>query len=277
MRKLSLALLALALLPAAATAQDSRSCKHSAPRDLSFQVGDARTVVFEIGQHDLRLRGAPGKGGRIQGRACASGASMLDRLTLTQERVGDRLIVRLQREDKRVLSFGNSYGYLKLEGTVPDNVKVEFNVGSGDAIVTGVSALALSVGSGDAEARQVKGAVSAKVGSGDIELSGIGSLDVSSIGSGDIKARQVRGAAKVGSIGSGDLELDDVGGGVEIGSIGSGDADLANIGGDVVVRSIGSGDLDVDGVRGTLVVRSKGSGSVDHANVSGKVDLPKKR
>lgn len=277
MRKLPFALLALALLPLAASAQDDRACKHSAPRNLSFEVGDARTVVFQIGQHDVRVSGAPGKGGRLQGRACASGTGLLDDLTLTQERVGDRLIVRAQRKDRTVFSLGNYYAYLKLEGTVPDDVAIEFDVGSGDAVVSGVSSLALDVGSGDAEARQVKGAVSAKVGSGDIALADIGSLDVSSVGSGDLQARKVRGSAKVGSIGSGDLELHDVAGSVDIGSIGSGDAELARIGGGVEVGSIGSGDIDIDGVRGDLVVRSKGSGSVDHANVTGKVDLPKKR
>ena len=277
MRKLPLALFALAVLPLAAFAQDDRACKHSAPRNLSFEVGNARTVVFQIGQHDVRVAGAPGKGGRLQGRACASGPGLLDDLTLTQERDGDRLIVRAQRKDRTVFSLGNHYAYLKLEGTVPDNVAVEFDVGSGDAVVRGVSSLALEVGSGDAEARQVKGAVSAKVGSGDIALADIGALEVSSIGSGDLEARQVRGAAKVGSIGSGDLELHDVAGDVEIGSIGSGDADLAKVGGSVELGSIGSGDIDIDGVRGDLVVRSKGSGSVGHANVGGKVDVPKKR
>ena len=46
-------LLALLTLSAPSLASD-RYCKHEAPRQLTLDVGDARTVVFDIGQqtHD---------------------------------------------------------------------------------------------------------------------------------------------------------------------------------------------------------------------------------
>ncbi|WP_165942188.1 GIN domain-containing protein [Luteimonas arsenica] len=275
---LSLSLLALAVAAApAAHADDDRACKHSAPQSLTLDIGDARSIEFHVGNSKLRLDGKPGKAGSLQGRACASSADDLARLRLEQKREGDTLVVRLAREERSGWSFGNRYAYFDLAGSVPDGMRIEVSVGSGDAWANDLSELGLTVGSGDAEGRRIHGKVDARVGSGDIELADLGSLDVDSIGSGDLKARGVGGNARIGSIGSGDLELRDVGGNVDIGSVGSGDADLERIKGSVEVGSVGSGDIDIDGVGGDLRVRAVGSGSVDHSGVAGRVDLPRKR
>jgi DUF4097 and DUF4098 domain-containing protein YvlB len=275
MRRLLIALCAIALFSPTAFAQDGK-CKHTASRDLKLDIGDARAVVFEIGPHDLRLTASPKAPGRVQGRACASDPKALEDLLVTQERVGDKLVVRAGHKDRRVINlFGSYYAYLELEGTVPDDVMVQLKVGSGDAWVTGASALSVDTGSGDVEAKRIRGAVTAKVNSGDIVLDDIGSLHVLSVGSGDLSVERVRGAVEVGSIGSGDFELDGAQGGVEIDSIGSGDAGVSDIGGDVRVGSIGSGDFNARDVRGGLTVRSVGSGSVEHSGIDGAVDVPK--
>lgn len=275
---LSLALLSLAAASAPALADDDRACRHSAPQSLVLDIGDARLVEFRVGASKLRLGGKPGRSANLQGRACASSADDLARLQLEQSREGDRLVVRLNLEQREGWSFfGNHYAYFDLSGTVPDDMPVEVSVGSGDAWLRDLSGLGLIVGSGDAEARGIRGEVRATVGSGDITLEDIGSLDGGSIGSGDLAARNVRGDARVGSIGSGDLDLRGVGGRVEIGSIGSGDADLERIGGSLDVGSVGSGDIDASGIGGDLRVRSLGSGSVDHSGVAGQVDIPRKR
>ncbi|MGY1457689.1 hypothetical protein ACW5F0_03425 [Luteimonas sp. A534] len=272
-----IALCVLGLAAAPAQADDDRACKHSTAQSLTLDIGDARVIEFDVGASKLRLDGKSGKAGSLQGRACGSSESELARLSLEQSREGDRLVVRLAREERVGLSFGNRYAYFDLSGTVPDNMPIVIGVGSGDAWATGLSELGLTVGSGDADARRIAGEVDARVGSGDIVLADIGSLNVGSIGSGDLEARGVRGDARVGSIGSGDLGLRDVRGSVDIGSIGSGDADLERIGGSVDIGSVGSGDIDVSGVAGDLRVRALGSGSVDHDGVTGKVDLPRKR
>lgn len=275
---LTLALLALALPAAPALADDDKACRHSAPQSLVLDIGDARSIEFRVGASKLRLDGKPGRDGSLQGRACASSADDLGRLQLEQSREGDRLVVRLNREQRSGWTlFGNHYAYFDLSGSVPDGIPVEVTVGSGDAWLQGLSSLGLTVGSGDAEARRIRGEVRATVGSGDITLDDIGSLDGGSIGSGDLAARNVRGDARMGSIGSGDLELRGVGGAVGIGSIGSGDADLERVTGSVEVGSVGSGDVDASGVGGDLRVRSLGSGSVDHDGVAGRVDIPRKR
>lgn len=271
-----IALFILSLLSPAAFADDGK-CRHSAPRDLKLDIGDARAVVFEIGPHDLRLAASPKAPGRVQGRACASDPKALEDLVVTQQRVGDKLVVRVGRERNVINLFGSYYASLELEGTLPDDVMVQLKVGSGDAWVSGASALSIDTGSGDVEAKRIRGAVTAKVNSGDIALDDIGSLHVLSIGSGDMSVDNVRGAVEVGSIGSGDFELDGAQGGVQIGSIGSGDAYAGDIGGDVRVGSIGSGDFTARDVRGGLTVRSVGSGSVEHSGVAGKVDVPDRR
>lgn len=244
---------ALALLPFAAMAQDG-NCQHSQARDLKLDLAGAKAVVFDIGQHDIEV--VTGTDYAVHGRACASDAKYLPELTLSQHRVGDKLVVVARRDQRAWLSLGNNYAYLRLKATVPADLMVQLNVGSGDARATGVAALSADVGSGDVRAENVRGQVTADVGSGDIELENIGALHVVSVGSGDLKARKVARDVKVGDIGSGDVELYGVGGNVE-------------------VDEIGSGDIEVHGARGNLHVRSVGSGSVRHRDVTGKVDVPR--
>ena len=275
---LSLPLLALALSASPdALADDDRGCKHSSPQSLTLDIGDARRIEFHVGASKLRLDGKAGGGGSLQGRACASSAGELERLRLEQSREGETLVVRLVREERAGWSFGNRYAHFDLSGTVPDDVRIEVSVGSGDAWANDLAELGLTVGSGDAEARRIRGTVDARVGSGDIVLADIGSLDLGAIGSGDVQARGIRGDARVGSIGSGDLELAGVGGRVDIGSLGSGDIELERVTGSVEIGSIGSGDIDIQGLGGDLLVHALGSGSVDHEGVAGRVDLPRKR
>lgn len=266
----------LLLLPAVAFAEDK--CKYSQPRNLSLDLTGVKAVVFELAQHDLKLEASPGANADIQGMACASQEKNLAQLQLTQQRIGDKLVVRAHREGQSLGIFlGDNYAYLKLRATLPDNIPVQLKVGSGDADVSGVPVFSADVGSGDVVAKRIRGLAAASVGSGDIEFDDVGSLKVISIGSGDIAAKRVRGDVEVGGIGSGDFELEGAKGRVEIGSIGSGDARVREVGGDVEVGSIGSGSVSVRDVQGKLTLRSKGSGSIHHSDVAGQIDLPENR
>ncbi len=271
-----LPLLALWALSAPTLAGD-RYCRHEAPRQLALDIGDASTVVFEVGPHDLTVESRAGAPAAMKGRACSSHAERLDRLKIEQRRAGDKLIVRMYQEGNfGGISFGSTYAYMNLTATLPDHLPVQVKVGSGEAEVTGAPVFSADVGSGHAVGRNIRGLAAASVGSGDIDIHGAGSLKVVSIGSGDVEAEDVRGATDVGSIGSGGFELSR-GGSVEIGSIGSGGAALRDITGNVVVGSIGSGGVEVRNVSGGLTVRSVGSGDVDHDGVKGRIDIPKRR
>ncbi len=273
MRKLSLLTLLL-LVPAAAFAA-TPECKHSEPRNLTLDLSGVKAVVFDIAANDLTVEAIAGAKPALGGQACASNEKSLQQLKLTQHKAGDKLYVTARREGSAGgLFLGSNYAYLKLTATLPDNLMVQLKVGAGDAVVTGAPLLSADVGSGDVEAKHIRGLVAATVGSGDISLEDIGSLHVISVGSGDLSARKVRGAAKVGSVGSGDFELDGAAGDVEIGSVGSGDARVSGVQGSVKVASVASGDVEVDDVRGDLSVGSKSSGSVSHNRIDGHVNVP---
>jgi hypothetical protein len=269
-------LLALLALSAPVQAAD-RYCKHEAPRQLALDIGNAKTVVFEVGPHDLKVESRAGLPAGMSGRACSSHAERLAQLKVEQRRAGDKLIVRMYFDGKFSGMFlGGAYAYLNLTATLPDHLPVQVKVGSGEAEVTGAPVFSADVGSGHAVGRSIRGLAAASVGSGDIDIHGAGSLKVVSVGSGDVEADNIQGATSVGSIGSGGFELSR-GGDVEIGSIGSGGAELRDITGNVVVGSIGSGGVDVRNVSGGLTVRSIGSGDVDHDGVKGQIDIPKRR
>lgn len=269
-------LLALLALSAPALASD-RYCKHEAPRQLTLDIGDARTVVFEVGPHHLSVESRAGAPAAMRGRACSSHAERLADLKIEQRHVGDKLIVRMYHDGKfSGVFFGGNYAYMHLSATLPDHLPVQVKVGSGEAEVTGAPVLSADVGSGHAVGRSIRGLVAASVGSGEIDVHGAGSLNVVSIGSGEVEADKVRGATQVGSIGSGSFSLSGSGD-VEIRSIGSGGAELRGISGNVTVGSVGSGGVDVRDVTGNLSVRSVGSGDVDHDGVKGQIDIPKRR
>ena len=284
---------ALLLLPLSALATDAQNCKFTAARTLKLDVAGAKAVVFEVNQHDLKVVASAG-GGQLDGRACASNQEWLDQLVLDQRRVGDKLVVSLRRDSRDALSMGNSYAWLDIRGSVPDNLPLQVKVGSGDASVENAQSLSVDVGSGDAAARGTRGSIHAAVGSGDLDIDGGSSLNLLSLGSGDVTARNIGGDASTGTVGSGDLKITDVRGNarldtvgsgdiefkrvqgnVEVGVVGSGGVDLTDIGGNVHVRSHGSGDITVNGAGGNLTVDHSGSGEVRHRDIGGKVTLPR--
>lgn len=268
-------ILLLAALPLAASAQ--RACQDSESRDLALDLTGVQTVVFEIDAQELVLTASKDAAVSVNAKACASERSLLQKLNLTQHRVGEKLIVRAERDANMGWNRGKRYAYLQVRASLPDTMPVQVKVGSGDAAVSGVASLSLDVGSGDAKANRVRGMVYAEVGSGDIELDDIGGLNAISVGSGDLTARGVRGSATIGSVGSGDLEVSGTEGALQLGSVGSGDARLTDIGGDITVDRVGSGDLDVERARGRLTVHKLGSGSLNHRDVAGSVDVPRNR
>lgn len=248
-------LCSLLLLPLTAFAR--QQCEHSRPFELSPSLDGIDTVVFDVDGFNLDLKAAAGASAHLQGAACASSAEKLERLKFHHERRGDTLVVAMDYDNEgwEFNLFGENYTDMNLTATLPADVAVEVDTGSGDAEIEGVARLDLVVGSGDAVVRDVPGPVSVVVGSGDAKLTGVGPLKVGSVGSGDLEARQIGGDVVVGSIGSGDVDLIDVAGSVEVGSV-------------------GSGSLDVDIASGDLHVRSIGSGDVDHHRVAGIHDLP---
>lgn len=234
-------------------------CKYEAPRHLQLDLAGVRGVQLEVNSFDLHVKAAPGSRQLLlDGRACASEASMLDRLQVSQRREGDQLIVALGGNRSgggfSLNLFGASYASLDVTVQLPPEMPTTLRVGSGDAWAVGLHQLASVVGSGDLHVSQISGAFSTSVGSGDVDASDVGSLQAGAVGSGDLRAQRVKGDAKVGAIGSGDVKLHDVGGSVRVDTLGSGNLVVRNAGGDLSLGAKGSGDVDHSGVRGKVSV-----------------------
>lgn len=252
MRRTALALLLLA--PLAVYAADD--CRYQAPRNLQADLAGVRGVQIDVNSYDLHVNGAPGaKQLVVNGRACASDPSLLDKLQITQRREGDQLIVELGGGNTFSFHLFGSYSS-DIEATVqlPPELPVTVRVGSGDASVSGVQQLHGSVGSGDLHVSRISGAFDTSVGSGDVDANDVGSLQAGSVGSGDLKVSGIRGDARIGSIGSGDVTLRNVGGNVHADTLGSGDLGVHDVGGDLSLGAKGSGDVNYSGVKGKVSV-----------------------
>lgn len=248
----------VAVLYAPFAAFAAGSCKFEAPRNLQADLAGVRSVQVDVNSRDLHLIGGTStKGLSLAGRACASEQAALERLTVTQHREGDQLLIEIggNRSGSGFSLFGDSETSIDVTVNLPATMPVTVRVGSGDADVRGVQELRSTVGSGDLHVHQVAGQFATSVGSGDVEASDIGSLQLDSVGSGDFKADGIKGDANIGSIGSGD-------------------ATLGHVGGSVHADTLGSGDLTVRDVGGDFSLGAKGSGDVGHSGVKGKVSVP---
>jgi len=263
----------IAFLPALAAANSE--CRFTAERNFDVEASGLSTVAFDLGSSDVVVEGVPGLARvEVRGRACSSDEAWLDRLTVDQNRSGDRLdITPHDGHDLKANWFGSSYAYVDLHVRMPTKLAVTIKSQSGDAQVTNVSALDFDASSGDLIVNDISGPLAVEVSSGDVRAADIGTVDIRGTSSGDIRLRDVHGPVDVSRSGSGDLSFDDVGS-VRIGSVGSGDVVIAGAGGDVEIDSIGSGDINVNDVGGNFRVGSKGSGDIHHRNVRGTVSVP---
>ncbi|OOG38385.1 hypothetical protein B0E52_14150, partial [Rhodanobacter sp. C06] len=162
MRRAVLALLLLAPLSVYAANQ----CKYQAPRNLQLDLAGVRGVQIDVNSYDLHVNGASGaKQLVVNGRACASDQSLLDKLQITQRREGDQLIIELGGQNNFSFHlFGSSYTNLEANVQLPPELPVTVRVGSGDATVAGVQQLRTMVGSGDLHVSNISGAFSTSVG-----------------------------------------------------------------------------------------------------------------
>ncbi len=265
------------LLLATAPALANHPCAFTAERSLDISPAGLAALRFELASSDLHVEGVPGLAKiEVRGHACASQQEWLGELNMTQDRVGNKVVVKPTPRVEHHGLFGDHYAYIDFTVRVPASLALEVDTHSGDADIAHIASLDFSSHSGDLKLANVAGAASVQVGSGDVVASDIGSLVLRGAGSGDVTANNVRGDVKVGHVGSGDLHFADVRGGVHVDSIGSGDLSVNHVGNDLVVGSIGSGDIDARGITGNLIVSAAGSGSIHHHDVGGQIQVPKR-
>lgn len=138
------------------------------------------------------------------------------------EKEGNRLII------KEVFKRGSWSGNAKWTLTIPDNMDVRFNTGSGNFEAANLKfELDMNTGSGDIILTSIKGDLRSNTGSGDVEISDF---------DGEMKA----------NTGSGNMRLDNSIGEVRL-NCGSGNIRIKDTNA-VISANVGSGNIDASGV-----------------------------
>lgn len=139
----------------------------------------------------------------------------------------------------------SSHGSSDWKLTVPENMKVNFNTGSGDLDATKLAIdIKSNTGSGDIHLDNVSGKVKVNTGSGETNVDYFdGELTVNT-GSGDVDLDDSKGTFKI-NVGSGDIDANKLTGEFSI-NVGSGDIDASDLSlTDASSFNSGSGDARV--------------------------------
>jgi hypothetical protein len=251
----TIALLTIALCMAATASADIfGDCSFTEKRNVAAPAAGLSRIVIIGRAGYLHINGRRGAGEvRATGTACASSRDMVSDTKLTMSRSGSELRIEAETPDNNGIF---SSAKLDFDVTVPDNVALRVEDGSGDLTVDNVAGVDLTDGSGDIVIRNVIGDLSVRDGSGDMNIDNVsGNVHISD-GSGDI---DVNGA-----------------GSVEISNDGSGSTDIRNVKHDVHIGNKGSGSVEVSDVGGNFHVGNKGGGSIEWKRVAGHVDVPER-
>jgi hypothetical protein len=212
-------------------------------RRQSFPAAGVRSARFETGAGELIVEGRSGATTievttEFKGRAGSREEErrILDSLELTMEIRGGTFYLKT---GTRGSSRWDGWGMIDVTATVPPDVALDIEDGSGGMRVHGIDAdVTIEDSSGEVKVDGVKRRLVVKDGSGGIDIRDAG----------------------------GDVEIED----------GSGGIDIRHVQGNVRIHD-GSGSIEVEDVAGTLDVPSGGSGGVNHRDVRGEVRIPRRR
>lgn len=250
-------------------------CTHSTHRTANSAGPDITRVVVEAGAGDLVVRGSDSRDVKVDGKACASTAALLEDIKLEIRREGDTVYVRTVLPDLSSGLFGfTRYAYLDVTVDVPKTASVKVDDSSGDMRVSDVHGAQITDSSGDQTLERISGDLDVADSSGEIRISEVtGSLKLRD-SSGDVDVRSVQGDVLVTVDTSGDMDISHVTGGVHIVSDSSGDIEIADVKRDVTIDDDSSGGIAVRDVGGNFTVGSDGSGGIHYDRVAGTVHVP---
>ncbi len=168
--------LASALLACAfAVPAHAEDCKHTAHRTANSAGPDIERVVVEAGAGDLVVRGGQGRDVKVDGKACASSAKLLDEIKLEIRRDGNTVYVRTVLPEMSGGLFGFShYAHMDVTVAVPKTATLKIEDSSGDMEVTDVQAAAIQDSSGDQTLQRIAGDLEVQDSSGEIKIAGVG-------------------------------------------------------------------------------------------------------
>jgi DUF4097 and DUF4098 domain-containing protein YvlB len=253
----------------------ANDCKHTAHRTANSAGPDIKRVVVEAGAGDLVVRGGAGSDVKVDGRACASTAELLDEIKVEIRRDGDTVYVRTVLPELSGVLFGFSrYAYLDVTVDVPKTATMKIDDSSGDMRVSDVQGAAITDTSGDQTLEHIAGDLDVTDSSGEIRVTDVrGGLRLRD-SSGDIDVDNVQGDVLVTVDSSGDMDIRHVTGGVHIVNDSSGDIEIQDVKRDVLIDEDSSGGILVRDVGGNFTVGSDGSGGIHYERVAGTVHVP---
>ena len=190
-------------------------------------------------------------------------------IILKLEERGDNAFLKSDIDSKWKLLGQNIYGKIDLTVTVPANLALDIDDGSGNINISSIaSTISVNDGSGSQEVVSIGGDLDINDGSGSIDLKDVdGSVEMND-GSGSVIISGVSGSVKIDD-GSGSIVAKRVGGDITIND-GSGNIDIVDAGGSVTL-SDGSGNINVMNVGEDVIVKSSGSGGTQFKNIAGRV------
>lgn len=257
----------------------AEDCSHTAQRNLDLPADGLSELKLQTRAGDLRITGVAGlKQLEFRGRACASNAEALEKLTLQQSRSGSsQSVLTTAPEQIDGSLFGSSYAYIDLEVRVPQGLALDLDDSSGDIEIDDAGALQLRDSSGDIRISRARGDLRIADSSGDIEIEQAeGAVTVTSDSSGDIEIDGARRDVLIDDDSSGDIRISNVSGNARVDHDSSGDIRFRRITGNAEVGSDSSGVIRAEGITGDFTVKQKsgGASTIQHSDVSGKVSLP---
>ena len=254
-------LIAVSLVAGCAVLDESAERSASAPADGVTSI----RIVAEAGS--LEVRGEPGlREVRASGTAYASSRARLENIQFVLTVNGSELLVEARTPDSNTR--------FDVVITLPSEIDVVIDDGSGNLIVRNAGSVAITDGSGNIDVSDVD-ALMLTDGSGNVHIERIdGDVVIDDGGSGNLRISQVAGSVLIEVDGSGDIDVTDVGRDVRIGDDGSGNISITRVTGSVDIGADGSGDINVANIGGDFAVGSDGSGTIRHTNVAGTVALP---
>lgn len=249
-------------------------CEHSADRTANSAGPGIERVIVEAGSGDLAIRGGEGTNVKVDGRACASSAKLLDQISLEIRREGSTVYVRTVLPEMSGIMLGSNYARIDVTVAVPKSATLKVQDSSGDLEVTDVQAAAIQDSSGDQTVERIAGDLEVQDSSGEIKIARVGGGLRLRDSSGDVDVDTVQGEVVVEVDSSGDLDIRGVSAGVRVREDSSGDIEIHNVKGDVTIDDDSSGGILVQDVGGNFTVGSDGSGSIRYERVTGSVRIP---
>ncbi len=210
-------------------------------KSLNLPTQGVRRLEIQAGAGSLTVTGREGLAAvEVKAEIVARHAGdedldgfLKDRVELTLEKRGE-VAVLVSRIRDRFRLFGLDEGaVINLTVSIPKDMPLEIDDGSGSIVVEDLASVKIDDGSGSIRVDRIAGEVEIDDGSGGIEINdAAGNVSVDD-GSGEIRIRRVGGTVTVDD-GSGSIDIADVEKDVRLVRTGSGGVDVSNVKGKVI-------------------------------------------